>query len=292
MKTKIYLILLGLSVSMSVFAQAPQKMSYQAIIRNSSNALIASTTIGVKISILQGSETGTAVYIERQTPTTNANGLLNFEIGNGTVLSGTIAAINWANGPYYIKTESDPTGGTTYTITGINQFNSVPYALFSANGTSGIGGFSHYIGEYYLGGVIYHLFKGSDGLEHGLIISLLESSPLKWQTTTSYVGADRSWDGIYNTALMINSPAKNYVAGFGTGWYLPSADELQKLFLHFFEVNKALQLAGYTILSPTILYWSSSESNDLGAYYYDPNNGDIAPTNKVELLKVRAVKSF
>ena len=128
---KIYSILAGLLLTASVWAQAPQKMSYQAVIRNSSNALITSTPVGMKISILQGSPTGTAVYVETQTPSTNANGLVSLEIGTGTIVTGTFAGINWAAGPYFIKTETDPTGGTSYTIVGTSQLMSVPYALFA-----------------------------------------------------------------------------------------------------------------------------------------------------------------
>ena len=119
------------------FAQAPQKMSYQAVIRNSSNALIVSTAVGIKISILQGSSSGTPVFVETHTTSTNANGLASLEIGAGTPVTGTFAGINWAAGPYFIKTETDPTGGTNYTIAGTNQLISVPYALYSANGTAG-----------------------------------------------------------------------------------------------------------------------------------------------------------
>ncbi len=134
MKTKIYSSVAGLLLTASVFAQAPQKMSYQAVIRNSSSALVTSTPVGMRISILQGTPTGTAVYVERQTPSTNANGLVSLSIGTGTVVSGTFATINWATGPYFIKTETDPTGGTNYTIAGTNELMSVPYALFSATG--------------------------------------------------------------------------------------------------------------------------------------------------------------
>ena len=118
-------------------AQAPQKMSYQAVIRNTSNALVASTTVGMRISILQGSSTGSSVYTETQTLVTNANGLVSLEIGTGTVVSGTFSTINWATGPYFIKTETDPTGGSSYTIFGTTQLTSVPYALFSATSGSG-----------------------------------------------------------------------------------------------------------------------------------------------------------
>jgi hypothetical protein len=116
----------------NVFAQAPQKMSYQAVIRNSSNALVSSTAVSMRISILQGSTTGTAVYVETQAATTNANGLASIEIGAGTAVTGTFAGIDWSAGPYFIKTETDPAGGTTYSITGTSQLLSVPYALSAA----------------------------------------------------------------------------------------------------------------------------------------------------------------
>ena len=116
----------------NVFAQAPQKMSYQAVIRNSSNALVNSTAVGMRISILQATTTGTAVYVETQTPTTNANGLVSLEIGAGTAVTGTFAGIDWSAGPYFIKTETDPAGGSSYSITGTSQLLSVPYALSAA----------------------------------------------------------------------------------------------------------------------------------------------------------------
>jgi len=83
-------------------------MSYQAVIRDNSNALVTNQMVGMQISILQGSANGAAVYAETQAPTTNANGLVSLEIGGGNLVSGNFASINWANGPYFIKTETDP----------------------------------------------------------------------------------------------------------------------------------------------------------------------------------------
>jgi hypothetical protein len=136
---RIYSILAVLFLTINVFAQAPKKMSYQAVIRKSNNTLLASSPVGIKISILKDSATGTIVFAETYSPNpvTNANGLVSLEIGTGTAITGTFAAINWATGPYFIKTETDPTGGTAYSITGTNELMSVPYALFSANGTPG-----------------------------------------------------------------------------------------------------------------------------------------------------------
>lgn len=131
---KLYTLITALLIATATFAQAPQKMSYQAVIRDASNVLIANTSVGMQISILQTTAAGTAVYVETQTQSTNINGLVSLQIGTGTVVSGTFAAINWANGPYFIKTETDPTGGTSYSITGTSEFLSVPYALYSLSG--------------------------------------------------------------------------------------------------------------------------------------------------------------
>ena len=128
---KLFTLLVIMALTISVFAQAPQKMSYQAVIRNSSGQLVTNHVVGMRISILQGSTTGTPVYVETQTPTTNANGLATIEVGGGTVITGTFVGINWSSGTYFIKTETDPAGGTSYTITGANQILSVPYALYS-----------------------------------------------------------------------------------------------------------------------------------------------------------------
>lgn len=132
-KTVVMLAIYG-SLTTS-FAQTPEKMSYQAVIRNAANTLLINQTIGMRVSILQGSATGTEVYKEiyNPNPTTNSNGLITVEIGTGIPITGTFASINWSNGIYFIKTETDPTGGTNYSIVGTNQLLSVPYALYAKN---------------------------------------------------------------------------------------------------------------------------------------------------------------
>ena len=127
-------------LTVTTTTQVPEKMSYQAVVRNTSNNLVTNQPVGMQISILQGSSTGTAVYVETQTPTSNANGLVSLEIGGGTVVSGNMATINWANGPYFIKTETDPSGGSSYTITGTSQLLSAPYALYAKTSGSSIPG--------------------------------------------------------------------------------------------------------------------------------------------------------
>lgn len=132
MKKITLIALLFCSVTL-LFAQAPQKMSYQSVIRKTDGSLVVNTSVGIKISILQGSAGGTAVYVETQTTTTNVNGLATLAIGGGTTVTGTFAGINWASGTYFIKTETDPTGGANYTISGTSQLLSVPYSLYSGS---------------------------------------------------------------------------------------------------------------------------------------------------------------
>ena len=113
------------------YSQAPNLISYQTVIRNGNNELVSNTTIGVRISILGGSEANVLVYQEEHTVKTNINGLAYLTIGNGTILNGVFTGIDWSKGPYFIKSETDPTGGKNYTIVVLSQMLSVPYAIYS-----------------------------------------------------------------------------------------------------------------------------------------------------------------
>jgi uncharacterized delta-60 repeat protein len=105
-------------------------MSFQAVIRDASGELVANQSVGLRMSILQGSVSGSSVYTETHSPTTNSSGLISIEIGGGTT-SDDFSSIDWSNGPYYLKREVDPAGGTNYTISGTSEFLSVPYAMYA-----------------------------------------------------------------------------------------------------------------------------------------------------------------
>ncbi|MGE0078625.1 MAG: DUF1566 domain-containing protein [Bacteroidales bacterium] len=124
---KLFTLLVALLIVGSIFAQLPQKINYQAVVRNSNNQLVCSKDVGIRISLLQGSAEGSAVYEETQTSTTNANGLLTIIIGNES----SFDAVTWANGPFFIKSEIDLNGGSDYTITGVSPLLSVPYAMYA-----------------------------------------------------------------------------------------------------------------------------------------------------------------
>lgn len=117
-----------LLVSFVSLAQVPQKLSYQAVVRNQQGKLVCDQQVGVLFTIHQGSETGNVVFTQDFITSTNSNGLVTLEIGN----TAEFTSIDWSNEPFFITTEFDPSGGTSYSITSTSQLMSVPYALHSA----------------------------------------------------------------------------------------------------------------------------------------------------------------
>lgn len=128
---KIIYLLFAVIFSSSVFTQAPESFSYQAVVRNVDGSLIENTEVGIKISILAGSASGTVVCEEEFTPTTNNNGLVTLQIGS--VSTTDFQSIDWSYQDYFVKVELDPEGGTSYTEMGTSQLLSVPYALYAKN---------------------------------------------------------------------------------------------------------------------------------------------------------------
>ena len=131
-KITILLVIMILAVS-QLMAQAPQKFTYQAVVRNAGNQLVPNTLVGVQVAILQdgAGEQGTPVYAERHIQSTNANGLVTLKIGEGNVLFGNFNTINWKSGVFFIDVGIDPTGGSDYSIWSTQQMLSVPYALYA-----------------------------------------------------------------------------------------------------------------------------------------------------------------
>lgn len=308
------LSLLTFSISLStLFAQAPEKMSYQAVIRNSSDQLVVNSSIGMQISILQGSASGTAVYIETQIQSTNENGVVTLEIGGGNVVSGTFTNIDWANGIYFIKTETDIAGGTNYTITATSQLLSVPYALYAkiagtATTTSG-----HYVGELFGGGIVF--WVSPDG-QHGLIASLNDldgGSGVAWSNVIDQeIGATAQdyWDGLSNSNAIVSQT--NHISsaaiicldysneGFDD-WYLPAIQELiylisQNVVINFILNNdNDINTNGFPVVktSPTYgCYWSSKEDGINNVYYYNALLHENGAGQKNKTCRVRAIRKF
>lgn len=127
------LSLLFLLITACLFSQAVDKITYQAVVRDAENHLVTDRGVGIRISILQGDANGPRVFREifNPNPLTNSNGLLTLEIGGGIAIEGKLSDINWADGPYILQVESDPAGGTDYSVSGVSQILSVPYALYA-----------------------------------------------------------------------------------------------------------------------------------------------------------------
>ena len=125
---KLY-IAVSLFLASFAYSQVPQAFSYQTIAFNSTGAPIANGNVNLRISILDNSATGTVLYTETHTKTTNSKGLVNLNIGQGTATTGNFGGINWGTNTKFVKVEMDPAGGNNYTNVGVNQLMSVPYAL-------------------------------------------------------------------------------------------------------------------------------------------------------------------
>ncbi len=134
---KVISLLTGLIISTLILAQAPESFTYQAIVRDNSGQPLPNTSVTFQFNILQTSTSGTLVYSEEQTATTNGFGLANLNIGQGTVQSGTFSTIDWSNDAYFLNIQMDM--GSGFVDLGAQQLVSVPYALYAkSSGSSGI----------------------------------------------------------------------------------------------------------------------------------------------------------
>ena len=279
-----------------ILAQSPDEFKYQAVLRSGDGTIMEDENVTVYIEIIQGSAGGTSIFNETHNLTTTAQGLINLNIGSVNDLS----IVNWSADSYFIKITVN---GTEM---GTSQVLSVPYALHAK--TSG----THYIGELYGGGIIF--FIDHTG-EHGLIASLEDldgGSGVAWSNITNTLvgaGAQDAFDGASNTAAIIaqsghtNSAAKlcdDYENDGFTDWYLPTTSEILLLRQNQFTIHYILENDGnpdtYGLLAPLTapysFYWSSYEIGDDLSWYLGIEYPHGTTYNKVDLLRVRAIRDF
>jgi hypothetical protein len=342
-----------LLLTLAVNAQTPPNaFNYSAVARNAAGQPIATATIGIQVTILKTSPAGASQYSENHIVNTDDFGLFNLVIGAGAVQSGSMATIDWSIDNYYLQVGMDAAGGTNFLTMGTTQLLSVPYALhaktadsltngitissistnsdtlylsngqtFAAGGNSGgssggVGFFTHFIGEEFGGGVIYHLWKDDAGVEHGLILDLVDLSTSQvWSNITDAIGITaQTGDGLSNSIAIVsqaghtNSAAAlclNSTNGGQTDWFLPSHQELQPLKDNWLIVNNSLlQIAGATtlpLISSGIFYWASTEYNysNLLAWNFKLEGGmlyggrvDYTEIDKNTPARVRAIRTF
>ncbi|RQO30790.1 hypothetical protein DBR32_08690 [Taibaiella sp. KBW10] len=151
----------------SIWAQVPGAFNYQGVARNGSGAALANQAIGLRISVLN--TTNTVLYAETHAATTNTYGLYNVLIGSGTVVTGSFSSVDWLDGERFVKVEIDPAGGTAYVAAGTpTKLVSVPYAMAANSVQATSGGGKGMVGSatsslwwgFYEGGV-YRGYLGS-----------------------------------------------------------------------------------------------------------------------------------
>jgi len=234
----IFTLIPALLFNILCFGQTPEKMTFQGVIRDASNTLLSNQNIGMQISILQGSINGNSIYTETHNPVSNNNGLVNLEIGDGTVASGNFSTISWSNGPFFIKTETDPNGGSSYSIIGTSQLMSVPFALHAKVAESVVTPI-YTIGSWpELGGYVF--WVSADG-KHGLVSETQDQGLATW-----YFAKD-----------VISDPLNHSVDGQKfRDWRMPTKHELNEMY----SVSSAIGSFG------TKTYWSSIRSGSTTAW--------------------------
>ena len=291
-----------LFLSLCIYGQSPEKMSYQAVIRDASNTLVTNQSIGMQISILQTTITGTTVYAETHTVTTNLNGLVSLEIGTGST-SDTFSTIDWSAGPYFIKTETDPTGGSSYTITGTSQLMSVPFAMYAKSSGNGITtdqsdaivantakvGYTeaavsantdvaantlkvsytqpiYSVNTFYaeLGGYVIAV---RDGGKNGLVVAMQDQGNSSWYEANDLLSDANNHD--VNGAKFMD-------------WRLPTKRELNLVY------NQKSNIVGDFFG----IYWSSTEYEFNYAWRQYFGDGTQYDGNKDDTVYVRAVRAF
>lgn len=293
-------------------AQVPEKVSYQMLIRDSGNEIVSGQAIGVKVCLLQGSSSGTAVYEETHVQTTNASGLLSLEIGTGTSSGSSFSSIDWSSGTYYIETQVDLSGGTTYSISATSQLLSVPYALH-AKTVENLN--TYQIGDAALGGTVFWVDETE---QHGLVCANTDqdNDGIQWDDgTDGYTSTFAMGDGVYagkmNTQIIVavltgsaNVNNNSYAAhlchqlntatdiddGYGD-WYLPSLYELTLLYNAHLTTNSS---DSFTPLEQKV-YWSSTENPDnkaQAARVHFLGGGISFTASKSNSYKVRAIRAF
>jgi hypothetical protein len=278
------------ALSLSSFGQSPEGFKYQAVVRDAGNLILSSQAVGMQLTIQQGNIGGTAVYTETFAPTTNAYGLVNLEIGSGTSTD-DFTTLDWANGPYFMETAVDVTGGTSYSIMGTSQLMSVPYALYAktsgngagpagADGAQGIQGETGAAGTngtqpIYTVNTLYPELGGyviavRDGGKHGLVVAMQDQGISNWYLANDLLSHANNHD--VNGAKFMD-------------WRLPTRRELNLMYIVYTDgVNGAVLNANY--------YWSSTQNDYNFAWPQNFFFGGQGTNNKNIPRYVRAVRAF
>jgi hypothetical protein len=313
MKT-IFTTTLLMLITTFLWAQAPQGIPYQAVMRNADGSVMASSAVSLTFMIHDGSATGTIVYQESHSLTSNAQGLVSCVVGNGVVSQGNFANINWGSGSKFLQVMM----GTT--DLGTQQMLSVPYALYSedvsvrvsltgdslfiGDQVSIVPGVSAandiQVGDLYQGGYVAYLFQPGDlgymaNERHGIIVSISDLGSTEWGCDGTFVlgteygvgfGQENSNAIISNSCGLGNTAAdlcSNYSYGGNSDWFLPSFDELMLIY------NNLHNVIPFSYDS----YWSSTQQDAHWAKSIGfQNAGSNEHSTKNAIHVVRAIRYY
>ncbi len=136
MKTKLLTLLVLAASLLTLQAQAPSGMNYQAALRNNAGAVLANQNVSLRFTIRDGGVAGSILFQETHNKSTNSQGLVTCIIGAGSLTQGAYpTGVQWGTGSKFLQVEVDPAGGSAYTEISNAQVMAVPYSNFS--GASG-----------------------------------------------------------------------------------------------------------------------------------------------------------
>jgi hypothetical protein len=134
-------------IQFSIAQYIPEGFNYQAVVRNTNGDLVTNTQVTLEIVLKEGSSNGTAIFAEKHTKTTNAQGIVQLILGQGNVTQGNFSNIDWSSAAKYISIAVDIDGNNVFTDLGSSQLLSVPYALYAKNAGNGGSGTTYTAGS-------------------------------------------------------------------------------------------------------------------------------------------------
>jgi hypothetical protein len=321
-----YFLLLFLSIT--AHAQAPEGFNYSAIVRDNLGNPLSNQAVSFRFSIIRGNVTGTVVYSETHNTITDPLGQVSLIIGNGLVVSGVFANIDWGGDAYFLKVELDKTGGNSYIEMGISQFLSVPYALYAKRAGSGGGGTGeinisagdnltisgtgttedpyiigvnkHYIGEKFGGGIVFYVY---DNGQHGLIAADTDQDlGIGWDNGTKRY-TNTTGDGLnageMNTPIIIALQTQdNPVGNFAAKACADYSVTVDGIIYDDWYLPSKYELGMLFFQKDNIgefaeyNYWSSTELSRVSAWCQNFRHGVQTNQDKSMPFAVRAIRAF
>jgi hypothetical protein len=272
-------------VNSTICAQPPALIPYQAIARDAAGDAVMNQNIGLRFSIHDQTITGTTVWQEAQTVLSNPLGVVVTSLGSVSNLS----AVNWANGDKFLQVEMDITGGTNYSDMGTQQMMSVPYALYAgqAGQANQVGGSSLSLGDSHEGGVVVYLDQTG---QHGLIMAdsvfsadgmilgyrgLVGGGSFWVDTDVSIGSGDINTESLFASSnVSSTNSVLLYVVNSNHGgyddWFIPSRDELRRIYFDVFLTGVfSIPEAEYISSSGRSVDYGNSSNSFVDGYVVD-----------------------